>query len=55
MTGREVIGLPPRCSSGLLREPLVHFLAIGGVLLGAYSLLDRAPDAEDGIAEPRSC
>lgn len=29
--------------SGLPREPLVHFLAIGGVLLGAYSLLDRAP------------
>ena len=32
--------------SGLLREPLIHFLAIGGVLLGAYSLLDRAPEEE---------
>ena len=35
-----------RILSGLLREPLVHFLAIGGVLLGAYSLLDRAPEEE---------
>lgn len=36
-----------RCAlSGLLSEPLVHFLAIGAVLLGAYSLLDRTPQEE---------
>lgn len=32
-----------RALSGLLREPIVHFIAIGGLLLGVYSLVDRAP------------
>ena len=44
---RRDASAPRRVLSSLLREPLVHFLAIGGVLLGAYSLLDRAPEVEE--------
>ncbi len=46
LEGREV-SASRRVLSGIVGEPLVHFLAIGAVLLGAYSLLDRAPEAED--------
>ena len=31
----------------LLREPLVHFLVLGGVLFGGYSLLERDAGGED--------
>jgi peptidyl-prolyl cis-trans isomerase C len=30
-----------RSLTGLLREPVVHFVALGAVLLGAYALLER--------------
>jgi peptidyl-prolyl cis-trans isomerase C len=36
---------------GVLRDPLVHFLAIGGVLLGVYSLLDRGPTGDPSSKE----
>jgi peptidyl-prolyl cis-trans isomerase C len=36
---------------GVLRDPLVHFMAIGSLLLGAYSLLDRGPTEEPSSKE----
>lgn len=40
-----------RILSGLVREPLVHFLVIGGVLLGGYALLESAPPAGSATNE----
>jgi len=35
-----------RVMKALLREPLVHFLLLGAVLFGGYSLLERSPGGD---------
>ena len=41
---------PSAGKTGLLREPLLHFLLAGGLLFAAYAWLNRAADGSEGSA-----